>query len=76
LASVGCHLTPWASVFVGYNFLYVTNLVRPGKLIDTTLNPENFPGGIGGATALRPQFQFRDEALWMQGVNVGLTLRY
>ncbi len=76
IATVGCHLTPWASVFVGYNFLYISNLARPGKLIDTTLNPENFPGGAGGATALRPQFQFHDESMWMQGVNVGLTLRY
>ncbi len=43
IATVGCHLTPWASVFVGYNFLYISNLARPGKLIDTTLN-QGFPG--------------------------------
>lgn len=75
-ATIGYRFTSWASAFVGYNFLYVNNLVRPGKQIDTTINPENFPFSNGSPTAFRPAFQFRDENFWLQGVNVGLSFRY
>jgi hypothetical protein len=73
---IGYHITPWATATVGYNFLYVTNVVRPGNQIDLTVNPENLPFGTGSPTALRPQFQFRDESIWLQGINAGLTFTY
>lgn len=76
LATVGYKFTPWASGFVGYNFMYVSNLVRPGRQIDTAIDPTNFPFQNSVQTPNNPTFHFRDEALWMQGVNVGLSLRY
>jgi hypothetical protein len=52
--------------FVGYNFLYVSNVVRPGDQIDTTLNltgnPALAPGTLTGAT--RPAPMFNSSSLW------------
>ena len=75
-ATIGVRFTPWATGFVGYNFMYVSELVRPGKQIDPVVNPANFPFGAGSATASHPSFHLRGESLWMQGVNFGLKLQY
>ncbi len=47
--NVGYQLTDGIRVYTGYNFLYLSNVVRPGDQIDRVLNPTQVPvsGGTG-----------------------------
>jgi hypothetical protein len=76
-AKLGWRITPWATATIGYNFLYISQVVRPGSQIDSTINPTNFPYGTAtGSTVPRPSFAFHNESFWMQGVNFGMTFQY
>jgi hypothetical protein len=74
----GVRVTDNLRFSVGYDFLYITNLLRPANQIDTIVNPNQipflFPMAAGGAS--RPAFQFRDEDFWAHGVNLELEYRY
>ena len=77
----GVRLTPWASVVVGYSFLYVSSVVRPGDQIDRIINPTQAPaitGNFGGTLSgpARPALLLRDSDFWAQGLNFGLQFRY
>jgi hypothetical protein len=37
--NIGFQITSWASVFVGYTFLYTNDVVRPGKQVNRNINP-------------------------------------
>ena len=77
--NVGCQVTDHMRVFVGYTFLYWSNVVRPGDAIDLSVNPSQIPsnrGGGGLTGSPQPAFKFRDSDFWAQGVNLGLELRY
>jgi hypothetical protein len=73
--NVGYQLTPCLRLFVGYNFLYWSNVARPGRQIDTVVNVSQLSGGtlVGPA---RPAFAFHGSNFWAQGVNFGLELKY
>jgi len=58
---------------VGYNFIYVTNVVRPGDQINLNLDPNQFPPAISGT---QPNFAFNDTDVWIQGINLGLSCRF
>jgi hypothetical protein len=66
--------------FVGYDFIYMGNVVRPGNQIDTTLNFTSNPvvsgPGVAAAGAARPQPMFERSSFWTQGLNVGLTFSF
>ena len=59
-----------ARVRVGYSMIYLPNVMRPGGLIDTNLDPRLFPPQTiaGGAF---PSFGFHDEDFWVQGLRLG-----
>jgi len=64
-------------VFVGYTLLYVTNVVRPGDVIDSTINSTRVPTSLVPATGpARPAFSFRDSDFWAQGFSIGAEVRY
>jgi hypothetical protein len=64
-------------VFVGYTLLYVTNVVRPGDVIDFTVNSTRVPTSLLPATGpARPAFTFRDSDFWAQGFSIGAEVRY
>jgi len=77
--NVGVQATNNLRVFVGYNFLYWTNVVRAGEQIDTFLNrnliPTSAAFGTPGGPA-RPAFNFRESDFWAHGINLGVELRY
>ena len=54
---------------VGYNFLYVSSVVRAADQIDSTVN-------FSGSGPARPTFRWKDDDLWAQGITLGLTLQY
>ena len=74
--TLGYFITPRLDLSVGYTFLYVNHLSRPGQLIDTdiNLNQQTRPPPFEGPA--RPEFVFRDSDYWLQGMNFGLNLRY
>jgi hypothetical protein len=76
--NLGVNLTRALTAFVGYNFLYVDRVIRPGSQINPVVNAATVPfSSVYGAN--RPaSFQdfFAQDDFWLQGVNFGLLFRY
>ncbi len=88
-AQVGVQIVRWLRLFGGYNFLYVSSVVRPGDQIDRNMNSANFPPGFLGvlppgssslpvaiSQPFHPSIPLSTASFWAQGVNVGVELRY
>lgn len=77
---LGYQFTDHLRVFVGYNFLYWTNVVRPGDQIDPVLNVAQIPnftiGNQAASQTVRPIVPFRNSDFWAQGINAGLEFHY
>ena len=73
-ATLGYFITPRLDLSVGYTFLYVNHVSRPGQVIDTAVNLTQQTGNLEGPA--RPAFEFADSDYWLQGLNFGLNLRY
>jgi hypothetical protein len=78
--NVGYQITGRLRLFVGYDLLYASNVVRPGDQIDRVLDVTQIPNAnLAGArpTGLgRPAVLFRENDFWAQGFNCGLEWRY
>jgi hypothetical protein len=73
--TVGYAVTDWASVQLGYDFLYLSDAVKAGSHVDLFVNPTQFPpGGLVGDA--RPGFFFRPGEVWAQGLRLGLEVTY
>jgi Putative beta barrel porin-7 (BBP7) len=73
--TVGYQLTDGVRAFVGYTFIYWSNVWRAGDQIDLVVNPTQIaPGTLVGTP--RPTFLGKDTDFWAQGVSFGLELRY
>ncbi|HEV3439787.1 MAG TPA: BBP7 family outer membrane beta-barrel protein [Gemmata sp.] len=60
---------------IGYSFVYMSSVVRPGDQIDHVINPGLLASPpVPGAT--RPSFAFQGTDFWAQGVTFGLSVRY
>ncbi|MGH7174080.1 MAG: BBP7 family outer membrane beta-barrel protein [Gemmataceae bacterium] len=79
--NLGYQILPNLRAFVGYNFLYWSNVIRPGTSIDRVLdvtqipnfplNPE--PAPVAGQN---PAPVFHVVGLWAQGISFGLQFLY
>jgi hypothetical protein len=78
--NVGYQVTDHVRAFVGYNFLYWSNVIRPGDQIDPVIDvnrvPRFAPPGIPDATSVHPAVLFKSTDFWAQGINVGLEFRW
>jgi hypothetical protein len=77
--TLGYQVTSHLRVTLGYTFLYTSNVVRPGNLIDRGVNPSQVNALLGqGAFAgpVRPAFPGGDSDFWVQGLNFGMEFRY
>jgi hypothetical protein len=78
--NVGYQVTDWLRVFVGYDLLYLNNVLRPGNQIDRSINvSETVQSAIAGNAAppgTRPVILLNTSEFWAQGVNFGVELRY
>jgi hypothetical protein len=76
--NIGYWLTPNVKAFVGYNFLYWTNVIRPGEqidpVVDLTFVPNAPPVPFSGQ--YRPRPLFRQSDLWVTGMQFGLQWRW
>ncbi len=76
---VGFKLGDRGRFYVGYNFLYLSNAVRPGDQIDRTLNPAQIPllGGTGlPLDPQRPRLDLVRTDFWVQGIIIGFETRF
>ncbi|HEV3259007.1 MAG TPA: BBP7 family outer membrane beta-barrel protein [Gemmataceae bacterium] len=77
--NIGCQLTCHMRAFVGYSFLYWTEVVRPGDQINLALNSLRIPTNTQwdpNAGPARPGFTFHDSNFWAQGISFGVEFRY
>lgn len=79
--SVGYQIREWIRASVGYNFLYVNEVLRPGDQIDRAMNTTQFPSFTGIPSGplvgpARPAVSLHESDFWAQGINFGLELRY
>jgi len=79
--NLGYRITPSASLFLGYSFIYASNVVRPGNQINRTINTTQSTAYTEDPNAklagpAQPTFQLKDSAFWAQGINVGLAVRF
>jgi hypothetical protein len=77
--NAGYQITSCLRAFVGYTFLFNSDVVRPGDQVDLALNERRIPTSRTFAPSSgpdRPAFHFQDSSFWVQGVNVGVELDY
>ena len=76
--NLGYRITPRIKTYVGYNFIYWTNVLRPGDQIDRVVDLTFVPNGVPGAsfTANRPLPTFRQSDLAIQGIQFGLEMNW
>jgi hypothetical protein len=77
--NLGYWATPNLKVFMGYNVLYWSNVIRPGDQIDRVVNVSfvpNPPIGAPFSTAMRPVPTFKQSDLWANGLQFGVELRW
>jgi Putative beta barrel porin-7 (BBP7) len=74
---VGYQVTDNIRAFVGYDFLYWTNVVRPATQINQVVNRQQVLIGGNGTGPVAPTFLgFKTEDFWAQGIKVGVEFRY
>ncbi len=75
---LGYNITPNLTAFAGYDFIYISDVVRPGDQIDRVLNFTGNP--LIGAGMLvgqpRPAALFNSTDFWAHGVNAGIQLKF
>jgi hypothetical protein len=80
--NVGYQVTDNLRAFVGYNFLYWSNVIRPGDQIDRVVDvnriPRFLPAGVTAPPVFppRPTPLFNETDFWAQGVNLGVEYRW
>lgn len=75
----GMQLTHNLRVSGGYTIVYIDSAAQPGNQIDPVINATRVPSlNPAGAQvgANRPNFVFRDDDFWIQGVSLELEFRY
>jgi hypothetical protein len=76
---LGYNLTDNIRLFVGYDFLYWSSVLRAGDQIDQALDLNRVPNSgapFPAATQVRPIVPFRTSSYWATGVNAGVEFRY
>lgn len=80
--NIGWQATDRVKLFFGYNFLYLSSALRPGGVIDTSLDaarvPNLLPPGTGTplANPIRPVPQLNTSGYFVQGISFGLVYRW
>jgi hypothetical protein len=77
---IGYNITHALQCYVGYSFLYLSDVARPGTAIDHRINTTQAPFQGGAAGALvgppLPAFSFHRSDFWAQGINFGLQFSF
>jgi Putative beta barrel porin-7 (BBP7) len=78
--NVGYNITPRWRIFVGYNLIYWSAVLRPGSQIDTNIDSARIPN-FGNTNPVltatpRPTWTPNYSGYFAQGLNFGLTFRW
>jgi Putative beta barrel porin-7 (BBP7) len=72
---LGYQVTSRLRVHAGYDLLFWSNVVRPGNVIDTGINPSQLPpGSLVGTSRPAPRLDGSD--FWAQGLNLGAVVNF
>jgi len=76
--NIGYNVSPHLRLFVGYNVLYWSSVLRPGAQVNPNLDINRIPGfpATAPAASVQPTPSLRDQTFWAQGVNFGLMFRW
>ena len=77
--NVGYQICYWLRAYVGYSFLYWSDVARPGDQFNRVVNPTIVPASNTFGTPIgpaQPSCTFQHTDFWAQGVNFGLEFRY
>jgi hypothetical protein len=76
--SLGINVTRSLSLFVGYNFIYIDNVIRPGNQLNPVINPATIPfsATYGNATTTPAPAKLVQSDFWYHAVNFGFQFRY
>lgn len=75
-ARVGYDVTRNLRPFVGYDFLYWNQTVRPGEQIDRVVNVALRPPPLPTLLPARPAFTFNSSRFWTHGLTTGVLLQF
>lgn len=74
----GMYLTPRLRAYLGYTFIYWSNVARAGDQVDLALDVNQIPnfniGPVPPAPQARPRVPFDQTDYWLQGINFGMEL--
>lgn len=76
---VGVRFRDRVRMYFGYDFLYWSNVVRPGDQIDRAANISQIPPPFGAGVLVGPAapvHTFSDTGFWAQGLSWGMELRW
>jgi hypothetical protein len=76
---LGYQVTNHVHLFVGYSFVYLSDVARPGGAVDRGINVSQLPSQFGPGTLAgpaRPALTTKGTDFWAQGINFGLEFRY
>jgi hypothetical protein len=75
-AKIGYNITPSIAVTIGYDFLYDSNVIRPGDQINRNLpKGQTFQQDGTAASLTSPARLFRTTNFYAQGISIGLVIR-
>lgn len=72
--NLGYQLSERLDIFVGYNVLWWTNVIRAGDQVDLRVNPALLAPPVGGPAI--PPAAVSDTTIWVQGISFGLLGRF
>lgn len=78
-AALRYQLTQRLELKVGYSFMYLSNVVRPGEQIDFDVDPNWFPQSVvynGPNRRNSPSFAFNDTGYYIHGLTLGGEYRW
>jgi Putative beta barrel porin-7 (BBP7) len=73
---LGCQITPRMRAYVGYDFMYLSNVVRAGDQIDLRVNPTQIPPRNNQTGEAFPRFNLRETGASVNAIRVGIELRF
>jgi hypothetical protein len=61
---------------LGYSLMFFSDVLRPGDLIDTSVDSRLFPATSPPTGVARPAFEFHSNHFYAHGLNLGIECRF
>ncbi len=76
--TLGYQITPWLVGTIGYNFIHMNAVARPGNLFNGRVDGSLIPasGRYGGVSTGSPPFTIKQDDFFVHGLNFGFIARY